>query len=542
MTSAPSAACTDQSFVGFRRHRDAALVERRHARLAAEGLDHVPEEERLGRGEHERDRQRDPRDRVELRRQHRPAPRGAVEPLDEPEAEEEHAPDERRPHVHPRELLAVERLPGELGQQGIGGAEDQQADVQHRHVMEVTDDPERVVHCHVQRDRRVDDAREPGEEPADEAEEERRRRGCPAEPRSVDREGEAVERERGGQHERERDRLHRRVDLRLRRTARIVEVEVVREDEDVRDHGDRPRNGDHVARDEVAAGVARNQEVVDGHRGEQQEVDDRVAEPPEDVLGKQVVRRADDVHRLQDLPDEQPGERKRGDDHVEPDHRERDHRVRHGLRVRGERAGHHEAPAEREAEPLADRARDAVERLTVRHRVEDREAPGHDCEPREQDGEGEEAGRPVAPVAAAVERQRVEEDPGGGEAHEEGRDDHAGDAEHHQPPRDARHRESEAPHREADTGEDPEGEAHHRERAPADERSEAVGRHHRVPEVVSDAGLRHGLAPPQHDAEQAGRSKDHGRGDDVADRQSPGDAERAVVHHAGATSNFDTIV
>ena len=124
--------------------------------------------------------------------------------------------DERRPHVDPGELLAVERLAAELGQQGVRGAEDQQADVQHRHVVEVADDPERVVDGDVERDRGVDDAREPGEEPADEAEEERRRRGRPAEPRAVDREREAVERERRGQHEREGDRLHGRVDLRLR--------------------------------------------------------------------------------------------------------------------------------------------------------------------------------------------------------------------------------------------------------------------------------------------------------------------------------------
>ena len=148
------------------RNGDPALVERGDARFPAQRLDHVPEEERLRGCEQEHERQRDAGERVVLRRQHRPAPRGAVEALDEPDPEHGHAGEERRPHVDPGELLAVQRLAGELRQQCIRGAEDQQADVEHRHVVEVTDDPERVVDRDVERDGRVDDAREPGEQPA----------------------------------------------------------------------------------------------------------------------------------------------------------------------------------------------------------------------------------------------------------------------------------------------------------------------------------------------------------------------------------------
>ena len=95
----------------------------------------------------------------------------------------------------------------------------------------------------------------------------------------------------------------------------------MRPDEDVGDHGDRPRDRDHVPGDEVAAGVARDQPVVDGDGREEQQVDDRVAEPPEDVLRQQRTfvspTRSNDCM----ICHEQPRERQRRDDHVDGDHR-----------------------------------------------------------------------------------------------------------------------------------------------------------------------------------------------------------------------------
>ena len=116
-----------------------------------------------------------------------------------------------------------------------------------RHLVEVADDPERVVDDLVEGDRRVDHARQAGEQPADEAEEERRPRRVPGEARAVDREEQAVERERRDDRHRERQRLHRRVDRRLRRARRVVDVDVVRPHDHVRDDRDRPADGDDVA-------------------------------------------------------------------------------------------------------------------------------------------------------------------------------------------------------------------------------------------------------------------------------------------------------
>ena len=315
----------------------------------------------------------------------------------------------------------------------------------------------------------------------------------------------------------------------------------MRPHQDVRDHGDHPGNRDHVPRDELAAGVARDQPVVDRDGREEEQIDDRMAEPPEDVLREQRVGLADPSDRLEDLVDEQPRERERGDDHVDADHCQRDDGIRHGLRVRRERSRHQVAPPERDPEPLADVVRDAVQRLAIRDRVQDREAPGHDRQPREQHREGEDAGRPVAPVPGAVERERVEEDPRSGEAHQEGGHDHAGDAEHHQPPGEPRHPEPEAADGEADAREDPVREPHHREPGPADEGAEPVRRHHRVPEVVMDACLGYCLAPAEDDPEQPGRREDDRRGDDVGDRQPARDREGAFVHHACRTLNEDCI-
>ena len=312
---------------------------------------------------------------------------------------------------------------------------------------------------------------------------------------------------------------------------------MVRPDEHVRDHRDRPRDRDHVAGDELAAGVARDQPVVDGNGGEEQEVDDRVAEPPEDVLREQDVRLSDEcidcmicqmsnpasgsVAMIMSTPITASGITAYGT-------------LRSFVaKVRGIRKPQpNEMP-----EPLPDRSRDAVERLAVRDRVEDREAPGHDREPREQDGEREEAGRPVAPVARPVEGQRIEEDPGRPKAHEERRHDHAEHAEHHQPPGEARHPDTETAHRETDTREHPVGQPHDGEPGPADECTEAVRRHHRVPEVVTDASLGHGLAPAEEHAEQSRGREDQRRRLQIAGRQAARDLQGALVAHAGFTTN-----
>ena len=162
----------------------------------------------------------------------------------------------------------------------------------------------------------------------------------PLEVRAVDREPEAVERQRRRDHERERRRLHRGVDRGLRRPVGVVEVHVVRPDEDVRDHGDRPRDRDRVAGDERPPRELRDEVVVDRGRREEQQVHDRVAEPPEDVLREQRVDRDARIPRLDDHLDEQHCERQRRDDHVDRDHRQRDHRVRHRLGFVAKRFGH----------------------------------------------------------------------------------------------------------------------------------------------------------------------------------------------------------
>src|SRR5581483_12501947 len=112
------------------------------------------------------------------------------------------------------------------------------------------------------------------------------------------------------------------------------------------------------------------------------------------------------------------------------------------------------------------------------------------------------------------ERQRVEEDPGAGEVHEERRDDHAGDADHHQPPRRLREHAAGGAQLEADLLEHPVREPHHGEAGPADERAEAVRRHERVPGVrreLADARL----ALPDEHPEEAGGEQDDRRGDEV---------------------------
>ena len=167
-----------------------AQVRRRDAAHgAAQRLHDVGDEKQLrcAEDEHDRDGQR-VQDAVPGLGQDGEAPRRSVEALPEPDRRVEVAEDEGQPDVPLRHRVAPERAPRQLGQEVVDGPEDDQADVQERHLVEVADDPERVVDDRVEDDRRVDDARETGQEPADEAEEERGRRARPVPVRAVDRE------------------------------------------------------------------------------------------------------------------------------------------------------------------------------------------------------------------------------------------------------------------------------------------------------------------------------------------------------------------
>ena len=139
-----------------------------------------------------------------------------------------------------REVVAPQALAGQLRYEVVDRAEDQQTDVEQRHVVEVSDDPHRVVDDHVGGDRRVDDAREPGEEPRDHPQEQRGRRSGPLEVAAQYGHPEAVERERRGYDQGERDGLHERVDQALMRVLGVVQVDVMGPDQDVGDDGDRP--------------------------------------------------------------------------------------------------------------------------------------------------------------------------------------------------------------------------------------------------------------------------------------------------------------
>ncbi len=334
-------------------HQQGLVRRVRHTGLrlcrAPQRLDDVDHEEHLRGGDPEGEHRADVSQGDVRVGKHREAPRRTLQPLHHPERRVRRPEEEGQPDVPFRERVAPDRLPRQVGQERVDRPEDQQPDVQQRHVMEVADDPERVVHDDVERDRRVDDARQPGQEPRDEAEEERSRGAGPAPGgRAVDREREAVERERRRDRQRERDRLHERVDRALVGSARVVEVDVVRPDDDVRDDGDHPRDGDDVAGHELPAREPGDQQVVDGDRREEQQVDHRVAEPPEDVLREQRVDR-DVRERLDDHLDEQHRERERRDHHVDRDHGQRDHRVGHRARVRGEALRPEVAEAERDA-------------------------------------------------------------------------------------------------------------------------------------------------------------------------------------------------
>ena len=220
-----------------------------------------------------------------------------------------------------------------------------------RHLVEVPDDPEGVVDGLVERDRRVDDPREPRREPREEPQEERGLDDTPAPVRPVDRHAERVERQRRGDDERERRRLHEHVERRLLRVVGVVDVDVVRPHDHVRDDCNRPRDRDHVACDERPPRELRDEVVVDGDGREEQEVDDRVAEEPEDVLGEQRVDVDAGRERLDDHLDEQDRERKRRDDHVDADHGQRDHGICDRPRIRRESLRPEVAEPERHAEP-----------------------------------------------------------------------------------------------------------------------------------------------------------------------------------------------
>ena len=74
----------------------------------------------------------------------------------------------------------------------------------------------------------------------------------PGPARLVDREQQAVERQRRDDRQGEGERLHAGVDRGLDQSVRVVHVEVVRPDGDVGDDGDRPADGDDVARHQRA--------------------------------------------------------------------------------------------------------------------------------------------------------------------------------------------------------------------------------------------------------------------------------------------------
>ena len=183
------------------------------------------------------------------------------------------------------------------------------------------------------------------------------------------------------------------------------------------------------------------------------------------------------------------------------------------------------AEAERAAEPVPEAAAAGAEAGPGDGR-EDAEAVGEDREPDREDREREDRRRPVRP--GAVERERIEEHPRSREAHPEARDDDAGDADRHRPP--ARDGEPPSPalDREAALGQDPPADPHERERGPADERRQAVGRHDLVPQVRRDP-VEVGLALAQEHAEQAARAEQDRRGDEVAEGERPDarDVDRA---------------
>jgi hypothetical protein len=108
---------------------------------------------------------------------------------------------------------------------------------------------------------------------------------------------------------------------------------VVRADDHVHDDGDQPRQDDQSPGHQRPAGVQRHEVVEHRDRGEQEQVHDRVAEPPEDALGEQRVDSHRGVDRLHDHLDQQRGERDGRDDHVDRDHREGDHGGGTGRRV-----------------------------------------------------------------------------------------------------------------------------------------------------------------------------------------------------------------
>ena len=276
------------------------------------------------------------------------------------------------------------------------------------------------------------------------------------------------------------------------------------------------RNRDDVARDQRSSRVLGDQVVVDGHCREQQQVHDRVAEPPQHVLREQRVDGDAGVGRLDDHLDQQHGEGKRRDDHVDGDDGQRDDRVGDGLWVGRELAWPQVAEPEGEPQAVADRLLHRVE-FGTDNGVQDSQAPGDDAEADEQDGCREEPCREVTPLPGGVERKRVEEYPRSSERHAEGADDDADDAEHEQPERRLDHEQAERAQLESELRQYPDPQAHHGKARPAEERPEPVDGHRGVIEVVADA-TDVGQARAKHRAEQAADEEDRGGGCEVSQR------------------------
>ena len=248
---------------------------------------------------------------------------------------------------------AVPLPAGELGDERVRPGEDDEPDVEQRHVVEVAHDPQGVVGEGVELDRGEAHALEPRDQPGHHPHRQELRRRRPLEVGPVDREAERVERQRRGDRDRIGERLHPEVDGLLER-VREVEVHVVRADHHVRADADQPGDADDVAGDERPLRVPRDQVVVDGHRREEQQVDDRMPEPPQHALRKHRIHRQPRPDRLHDHLDQEHRERDGRDDHVDRDHGQRDDRKRKRLLGR-ESPRPDVAEAEGAAEPIPER-------------------------------------------------------------------------------------------------------------------------------------------------------------------------------------------
>ena len=282
------------------------------------------------------------------------------------------------------------------------------------------------------------------------------------------------------------------------------------------------------ARHERAARVARHQVVEHGDGREQEQVHDRVAEPPEDALREQRIDPDRRIGGLHHHLDQQRGERQGRDDHVDRDHGERDDGIGDGSTRRRE-ARRDVAEAERRAEARAERA-SATVRLRREDGHKDREAPGDDRQADQQHGGGEEACRQLRPLRSAIERQGVEKDPRAAEPHRQRRRHDAGDACHHRPVARLRERESGPAKREPRFLQHPPARAHEREPRPAHEGGQSVGRHDRVPRRGRES-LDACLALTECAAEEARDEEDRARGQERPQREGSGGG--ALARHSG---------